>query len=200
MAKAFFRFGVLLMASALIFGGITACQEEPEVDGDELIVDDDYYEFQSFNLKKYEIPAMISLPDETANIGASTKPEVEHIESDIKWAVRVGPNFELIIEDYADFTDLIEVKKKELSEQTFFKIKYLIDDKDLIVYERTLVVKGSDKAAASVGIEHKSYHVYGQKIVNGITYELQSRPDGYERNIIQLMAKSIKSFKSLKDN
>jgi len=200
MAKAFFRFSGLLLASALLLGGITACQDDPKEDEDELIVDDDYYEFQSFNLKKYEIPAMISLPDETANIGASTKPEVEHIESDIKWAVKVGPNFELLIEDYADFTDLIEVKKKELSEQTFFKIKYLIDEKDMIVYERTLMVKGSDKAASTVGIEHKSYHVYGQKIVDDITYELQSRPDGYERNIIQLMAKSIKSFKSLKDN
>lgn len=182
-----------------MIGTMTACTEETDPDGDELIVDDDYYEFRSFNLDGYEIPAMISLPDETANIGASTKPEVEHIESDIKWAIRVGPNFELLIEDYADFTDLIEVKKKELSEQNFFKVKYIIDEKDLIVYERTLVVKGSEKAASTVGIEHKSYHVYGQKIVNGITYELQSRADGYEKHIIQLMAKSIKSFKPLKE-
>lgn len=189
-----FFIGLLSMVATM-----TACTEEPATDENELLVDDDYYEFRSFNLKNYEIPAMISLPDETANIGASTKPEVEHIESDIKWTIRVGQNFELLIEDYADFTDLIEVKKKELAEQNFFKINYVVDEKDLIVYERTLIVKGSEKAASTVGIEHKSYHVYGQKIVDGITYELQSRADGYEKHIIQLMAKSIKSFKPLKD-
>lgn len=199
MVKAMFRSLWLLSALFIVVGGIHSCGEDQPEDGDELVVDDDYYEFQGFNMNKYEIPAMISLPDETANIGASTKPEVEHIPSDIKWTIKVGPNFELLIEDYADFTDLIEVKKKELAEQTFFKIKYLVDEPDLIVYERTLLVAGSDKAAPTVGIEHKSYHVYGQKIVDKITYELQSRPDGYEKSIIQLMAKSIKSFKPLKD-
>jgi hypothetical protein len=166
----------------------------------EINVNDDYYEFQDFNLQGYDIPAVISLPDETANIGASTKPEIIHIEDDVKWEVKIGPNFQLHIEDYADITDLIEVEKRELAEQTFFKVKYLIDERDLILYERTLLVKGTDNASPNVGVEHKSYHVYGQKIVDGITYELQSREDGYEKNIIELMAKSIKSFKPSKDS
>jgi len=166
----------------------------------EINVNDDYYEFQDFNLQVHDIPAVISLPDETANIGASTKPEIIHIEDDVKWAVKIGPNFQLHIEDYADITDLIEVEKKELADQKFFKVKYLIDEEDLILYERTLLVKGTDNASPKVGVEHKSYHVYGQKIVDGITYELQSREDGYEKNIIELMAKSIKSFKQSKDS
>lgn len=174
-----------------------ACGEDvvDETNNSEINVNDDYYEFQDFNLNDYDIPAVISLPDETANIGASTKPEIIHIEDDVKWEVKIGPNFQLHIEDYADITDLIEVEKKELSEQTFFKIKYLIDNEAMILYERTLLVKGTDNASPTVGIEHKSYHVYGQKIVDGITYELQSREDGYEKHIIELMAKSIKSFK-----
>jgi hypothetical protein len=62
-----------------------------------------------------------------------------------------------------------------------------------------LIVKGSKKASPTVGVEHKSYHVYGQKIIDGITYELRSRDEGYEaKNIIELMAKSIKSFKANK--
>ena len=195
-----------LYFKALIFigiiGGITlfsACGDDPKDQNDgEIVVDDDYYEFQDFSMVKYGIPAIISLPDETANIGASTRPEVIHIESDIKWEIKVGPNFQLLIEDYADITDLIEVEKKELAEQSFFKIKYLIDEEDLILYERTLLVKGTKKASPKVGIEHKSYHVYGQKIVDGITYELQSREDGYEKMIIELMAKSVKSFKPKK--
>ena len=83
------------------------------------------WRFQDFNLQVHDIPAMISLPDETANIGASTKPEIIHIEDDIKWEVKIGPNFQLHIEDYADITDLIEVEKKELADQKFFKVQKL---------------------------------------------------------------------------
>jgi hypothetical protein len=190
-------FGLLSFFILLISCGETIVDDSN--DG-EINVNDDYYEFQDFDLQGHDIPAVISLPDETANIGASTKPEIIHIEDDIKWEVKIGPNFQLHIEDYADITDLIEVEKKELADQKFFKVKYLIDEEDLILYERTLLVKGTDNASPKVGVEHKSYHVYGQKIVDGITYELQSREDGYEKKIIELMAKSIKSFKQSKDS
>lgn len=186
--------GIFGMSSLLNSCG----SDEVDPNDGEIVVDDDYYEFQDFNLANYDIPAFISLPDETANIGASTKPEIIHIEDDIKWEVNVGQNFQLMIEDYGDLTDLIEVEKKELAEQTFFKINYIIDEPDLILYERTLLVKGTKKASSKVGVEHRSYHVYGQKIIDGITYELQSREDGYEKVIIELMAKSIKSMKPKK--
>ncbi|MFT5779279.1 MAG: hypothetical protein ACI837_002236, partial [Crocinitomicaceae bacterium] len=79
--------------------------------------------------------------------------------------------------------------------QTFFKIRYLIDEKDMILYERTLMVSGDKKASPTVGVEHRTYHVYGQKTVDGVIYGLQSPQDGCEKVIIELMAKSIKSFK-----
>lgn len=186
-----------LALSSFWFSG---CQDTPEVNPDDVVVDDDYYEFQDFILSDYEIPALISLPDETANIGASTKPQVKHDESDIKWDINVGQNFQLLIEDYGDITDLIEVEKKELEEQKFFKVKYLIDEDDMILYERVLLPAGSDKASPTVGIEHKTYHVYAKKVVDDITYELQSREDGYEKVIVELMAKSIKSFRSIEES
>jgi len=180
--------------------GFYSCGEDEDPNDGEIVVDDDYYEFQDFNLSDFDIEAMISLPDETANIGASTKPEVVHVMDDIKWEIMVGPNFHIMIEDFAEYKDLIEVEKKELAEQSFFKVNYLIDEEDLILYERILEVKGTDKASKKVGIEHRTYHVYGQKIIDGITYELQSREDGYEKVIIELMAKSIKSFKPIKES
>ncbi|MEJ6582579.1 MAG: hypothetical protein QNL61_11685 [Crocinitomicaceae bacterium] len=188
----FIVFGLVGMSSLLYSCG----SEEVDPNAGEIVFDDDYYEFQDFNLANHDIPAFISLPDETANIGASTKPEIIHIEDDIKWEVNVGQNFQLMIEDYGDLTDLIEVEKKELAEQTFFKVNYIIDEPDMILYERTLIVKGAKKVSSKVGVEHRSYHVYGQKVINGITYELQSREYGYEKVIIELMAKSIKSMKS----
>lgn len=187
----FLIFGVLILTSG--------CNETVEKSNEEIVVDDDYYEFQDFNLEDYEIPAVISLPDETANIGASTKPEVEHISTDIKWTINVGPNFQLLIEDYGDITDLIETEKKELADQKFFKIKYIVDEPDMIVYERKLIVDGAEDAPPTVGVEHKSYHVYAQKVVNGFTYELQSREEGYEKAIIELMAKSIRSFRPIEE-
>jgi hypothetical protein len=179
---------------------LLSCSEAKDnvVEEDSVNLDEDYYEFKGISLANDGIVAMIMLPDETANIGASTRPEIIHTEGDFKWDIHVGPNFHMHVEDYGDYTDLVETKKRELKESNIFKIKYLIDDKDLIVYEQKLVVKGSKKAAPTVGVEHLSYHVYGQKTIDGVTYELRSRDEGYEKVIIELMAKSVRSFKPIK--
>jgi len=63
------------------------------------------------------------------------------------------------------------------------------------MYERTLVVSGMDNASPTVGIEHKSYHVYGQKKLGKIYYELRSRDEGSDKTIIDLMVKSIRSLR-----
>jgi len=193
-----FYFLALLLGVTLVF---QSCGDGEQVTNpdDEVVVDEDYYEFQDVILDKYEIPALIKLPDETANIGASTKPEIVHVDDDIKWTINIGPNFQLLIEDYGHNTDLVEVEKKDLADKDFYKVKYIIDEPNLILYERTLVVDGNEKAAPSVGVDHTSYHVYGQKTIGDITYELQSRDEGYEKMIIELMAKSIKSFKGIEE-
>ena len=181
---------------AAIFVGLfalTNCGDEADPAGPEdIVVNDDYYEFLDFIMADYDIPGVISLPDETANIGASTRPEVKHEES-FKWEINAGQKFQMHIEDFGILDDLVKEKKKELADQKFFKIKYLIDETDLIVYERTLMVSGSKYAAPEVGIEHKSYHVYGQKTINKIIYGLSSAEEGCDKHIVELMAKSIKS-------
>lgn len=169
-------------------------EKDPAKKG-EMQLDEDYYEFRAFNLEDYGIEAMIFLPDETANIGASTKPEINHIEDDIYWEISVGTNFTMTIEDYANITDLVKVEKNVLASKKFFKVKYLLDEPDMIIYERTLLVKGTDKASPTVGVEHKTYHVYGQKTIDNVTYSLESSEEGYTQMIIELMAKSIRSFK-----
>lgn len=187
-----------LLQALSIFGIVillSSCGEPSAVKVDEVEVIDEYYEFQDFVLTNYEIPAIISLPDETADIGASTKPEVTHIESDYQWDIKIGQNFEIHIEDCAEVAELVKEKKEQLADRTFYKIKYIIEDEDLIMYERTLVVKGADNASPKVGYEHKSYHVYGQKKIGKIYYELRSNEDGYSRAIIDLMVKSVRSLR-----
>ncbi|NVK65816.1 MAG: hypothetical protein HWE22_14575 [Flavobacteriales bacterium] len=190
--------GVVAMAFGMFV--FTNCGgEKPGIDSQDVSIDDDYYEFQDFILSDHGIPAVISLPDETANIGASTRPEVKHEES-FKWEINVGPKFQLLIEDFGILDDLVKEKKKELADQKIFKIKYLVDEPELIVYERTLMVTGSKHAAPEVGIEHKSYHVYGQKTIDKIIYGLSTAQEGCEKHIVELMAKSIKSFKPFAPN
>jgi hypothetical protein len=159
--------------------------------------DEELYEFKGFSLKDFDIPATIMLPDETANIGASTQPEIIHAEDDFKWEVLVGPNFHLIIDDWGDDREMVSSEKKRLEGLSFYKIKYLVNEPEFILYERILKVNGDKNAPKTVGLEHKTYHVFGQKVINGITYVFRSRDDGYEKVIIDLMAKSIKSVKPI---
>ncbi len=193
-----FKFSIISSLFVILIIGFSSCGDSKKADktsGNGLNIDDDYYEFQGFNLKDFDIPAIIMLPDETANIGASTKPEVIHAEDDFKWEIIVGQNYHLLIDDWGDYTDMVESRKKELKELKFYKISYLIDDKDFILYEQELKVDGSSKASSTVGIPHKSYHVYAQKVIDGVTYVFRSRDEGYEKMIIELIAKSIKSVK-----
>ena len=198
MTKSFFIKSAGFAAIILGMVVLTNCGEDAvDPDSQDIVVNDDYYEFQDFIMTDYDIPGVISLPDETANIGASTRPEVNHEES-FKWKINVGQNFQILLEDFGILDDLVEEKKKDLADQKFFKIKYLIDESDLIVYERTLMVAGSKYAAPEVGIEHKSYHVYGQKTIDNIIYGLSSAEEGCDKHIVELMAKSVKSFKRFK--
>lgn len=198
------KFRLFLFFFHLVFSlTLVSCSENEKIVEEpkeaETVLDDDYYDFQGFNMSPYDIPVMIMLPDETANIGASTKPEVVHTVDDFKWELLVGSNFEMLIDDWGDYTDMVVTRKKELSSLDFYKINYLIDQQNFIMYEQELIPKGI-KASNSVGVPHKSYHVYAEKVIDGVTYVFRSQDEGAEKLIIELMAKSIKSVKPLKED
>ena len=198
------KFRLFLLFFHLVFSlTLVSCSENEKIVEEpkeaETVLDDDYYDFQGFNMSPYDIPVMIMLPDETANIGASTKPEVVHTVDDFKWELLVGSNFEMLIDDWGDYTDMVVTRKKELASLNFYKINYLIDQQNFIMYEQELIPKGI-KASNSVGVPHKSYHVYAEKVIDGVTYVFRSQDEGAEKLIIELMAKSIKSVKPLKEN
>ena len=61
-----FKYLMLITPLSALF--LVACSEEQEdPQRDEIVVNEDYYEYQDFNLAPYEINATIKLPDETAN-------------------------------------------------------------------------------------------------------------------------------------
>lgn len=191
--RAFYAIGIVLFASC-------GTDNQPNKDNEKT---EEYLEFRPLYLSKVGLPAMLMIPDETANIGATTEPEIIHEENDFLWTIKAGPNFTLRIEDFGDYGKRLADKKQELKEQNKFAIRYLINRKNVIVYEQTLIVNGLKNAPPQVGIEHSSLHVLGQSKIDGIYYELRSPEKGYpkyQRQLVNLMAKSIQSFKASKSS
>lgn len=183
---------LFLIVGVLLGSSLQSCSGNRDSEDTDTL--EDYYEFKAFDLTDYELPATIMLPDETASIGASTKPEVLHKETDFYWDISVGQNFQIHIEDYGDNKDLVVREKNKLADFSFYDINYWLEEDNLIIYEKKLKVRGNAKAPNTVGVEHVSYHVYGCKEINGVFYELRSRDEGVEKPIVELMAKSIRSF------
>lgn len=173
-------------------GGNENAKNQPEIE-------EDLFEFQKFSLMNYGLNATIMLPDETANIGASLKPEVKHDEDGFKWEIEVGANFHLIIDDFGEEKNKVADQKRKLKALDIFEIKFLVEEKDFIVYESTLKVDGEKASPITAPKPHVSFHVYGQKVIDGYTYVFRSREEGYAKNIIDLMAKSIKSVQEVKN-
>jgi hypothetical protein len=77
--KYFFLFVLALVA-------LTNC----DVESGEKKNNFDYFQFQALDLARYDIQASIMIPDATAGIGASFKPEVKYDEGGYKWTISVG--------------------------------------------------------------------------------------------------------------
>jgi len=155
----------------------------------------DYTDFQGKSLKDYGIPALIMLPDQSSNVGASIEPEIIHTDGDFKWDIKVGPNFTLEIEDFGKEKDLIAREKKRLADFPFYNIEYIADSSNLIFYKKTLKYK-NDKNS-EVGVDHTTYHCYAVKEIDGITYVLRSPDEGYHKPIVETMIKTILSMEKL---
>ena len=184
---------IILSLLLLVF---SACKEKEEPIAKE-VETEDYYEFIKYNFSEYGLDINIMLPDETANIGASTKPEVKHDLDGFKWEIQIGPNFGFIIDDFGEEKEKVSEKMANLKNVHFMDVEYLINEKDFIVYETKLKIAGEKSSPITTMKEHISYHVYAQKTIDGYTYVFRSREEGFPKNIIEIMAKS---FHSIKEN
>jgi hypothetical protein len=189
----------LLLFLVTSFFILASCHNATEEKSQEsTYFDNDYYEYKGVHLQQYALPAMIMVPDETADIGSSTEVEINHVENDFRWDLKIGEKFLIHMEDFGNNKNLVEAKKKELNNKDWFEINYIVNEKNIIVYEKKLKVKGINNASSKVGVEHVSYHVYAEQIIDGISYELRNSDDGNDKEMVRWIAKSIKSFKPLK--
>ena len=175
---------------------ITSCSTSSDTNENQQI-DEALLDFNAFSLKEFDIPATILLPDETSNIGASTKVEVEHTEGDFKWDLKVGPNFELIINDWGSDKDILKAELKKLKDFESFDINFLKKTDNTLIYARTLKVDGKKNASKKVGIEHKTYHLFMLKQINNIIYVFETRDAGTTKEIVELQEKCVNSLKTI---
>ncbi len=140
----------------------------------------DYYQFQRIDLSSHDLNATIMIPDATAGIGASFKPQVNHTAADYKWEISIGRNFNLQLEDFGDNAYRYPEVRKKILENKAFKVYIIKEENDQVLYKRKL---------------DNSHHVYAVKKVDGIYYELKSREEGDSKKVSEFIYRSIKSFK-----
>lgn len=180
-----------------------SCDDSSEPEESETVVnysdkDQNLFDFQAFSLTPYQINALIYLPDETADIGAATDPNIEHELDDYKWDIFLGQNFHMRILDWGE-DDGIAVHKEELEELShIYDVEFIEDTPDFIYYKRTLKAKAVNDAGKSVGVNHVTYHCLGNHRIDGINYVFRSNDDGIPKPIAEYMIKSIKSVEEIR--
>ena len=100
----FLLFSLVVLASCHI-----ATDEKSQVN---TYFDNDYYEYKGIHLQKYDLPAIIMVPDETADIGSSTEVQINHSENDFRWDLLIGEKFLIHIEDFGNNKNLVSEQKK----------------------------------------------------------------------------------------
>ena len=185
-----------LFISCLTFTACTDSDEKKENEG----IDEALLDFNKFSFQPYDIPASILLPDETSNIGASTKVEVTHTEGDFLWDLKVGPNFELVINDWGNDKEILNAEVKKLKNLDFYNVKFLKKTATTLLYERTLNVDGKKNASKNVGIEHKSYHLFMTKTIQNIIYTFETNDGGSTKEIVELQEKCINSIHEINNS
>jgi hypothetical protein len=185
----------LFISLAFLLTQLTSCGSEDNSSNE--VDSEDYNDFESLSLKEFDIPVYLMIPGETANIGASTEPEIDHKPNHHKWRIDVGQNFHFEIDDWGNEKDMISFTKKQLADNKMFDIKYLTDEKDFIFFEKTLKVDGNKNASSNVGVDHKTYAAYAQYEIKGVTYIFRSRDEGDPKIIAEFVAKTIRSVKEI---
>jgi hypothetical protein len=184
---------------AILMGATLFSCEGEEKNETELVINyedenEELYSFEAFPLSDYELDFFIYLPDETADIGAATKPVVTHTTADYKWEISLGPRFNMEIIDMGEYNG-VELHKEEIEDLAHvFTIDYLIDEPDLIYYKRTV----NQGETNGVGVDHFTYHCLANHNINGINYLLRSHEDGLPKPIADYMVTSVKYVEEIK--
>lgn len=189
----------LLLVMALLF---SSCGDTADETTEGVVINypdekEELYELEAFSLAPYQINALIYLPDETANIGAATIPEVTHELGGWKWGLKLGQKFQMEIIDWGEENG-VSLHKEELEEQShMYDIEYIEDTEDFIYYKRTLKNEGSENSNSNVGVQHVSYHCLGNHKIEGINYLFRTVELGSPKPITEYIKVSVKNVEEV---
>jgi hypothetical protein len=82
----------------------------------------------------------------------------------------------------------------------FYKITFIKNTENKIIYKRELKVDGITNASKKVGTEHITYHIFEMKEINGIVYVLKNNDEGSSKKIVDLLDKSFETLKANNQN
>lgn len=179
-----------------------SCDHTPKETSEDVVINypdenEELYEFEAFSLAPYQINALLYLPDETANIGAATMPEVTHELGGWKWELKLGQKFQMEIIDWGEENG-VALHKEELEDQShMYDIEYIENTDDFIYYKRTLKNEGADNSNENVGVKHESYHCLGNHKIEGINYLFRTTELGSPKPITEYIKVSVKNVEEI---
>lgn len=181
------KFLIYLLAPVTMF--ITSCgggdaeggkkeggsSEEVNLDG---MVGDD-------TLKVHGLNTTVWVPEELAPDGTQIPSQIEPDEDNMIWKLKSGKKFHIVIRVVDGEGNYIKRKKEELA-GGIFKVEYLDDKENYLMYKASLP-ENSSKA--------EFFKFYGVKKVNGEEYEFYTEESAeLKKSDVELVKKSFLGF------
>lgn len=136
-------------------------------------------------LKEHGLNASVWVPEELAPDGTQIPSQIEPDEDNMIWKVKSGKKFHIVIQIVDGNGNYIKRKKDELA-GGIFKIEYLDEKENFIMYKATL----PDNASKT-----EFYKFYGVKKVNGEEYEFYTEESAELRKVdVENVRKSFLAF------
>jgi hypothetical protein len=181
----------IMLPAALIF---TSCGgDEKSTEGDDSNSNGkdeslDLSEMEEIKLEKYDLKASVHVPQIVGPNGDVFPVVVKHEDGDYFWYIEIGDNgdrFRLIFEIADGLADDLVAEKKKMF-QSFWKIDYLIDEKDVILYRLYM-----EEDAVP-----EQFHVFAQVTIDGTRFRVYSdESHQYRKKQAEDMYKTIRSIK-----
>lgn len=151
---------------------------------------EELYHFEIFKLSPFGIPATIYLPDETANIGVMSTPEVRHEIDGFEWEIECSKNFIMKIEDWGDMDGMNVTLRKLEEKKKIYDIKIISQASDFLHY--SAVLKGQ------LSNENEMHHLFSTIIIDDIHYLFGTTSEGISEKHVEFFKTSLNSIKEFK--
>ena len=185
---------ILLVAVATVItscGGSEDGGDKEGKKGGSDVAELDYSDMVQYSLDTFSIPVSVMVPEYEGPMNTVLATTLSEVEEGWLWKISIGEEgakYSLFIEDVTGYEDdhSVAKKKEELDGMKFMNIKYLVDDSNLIMFEK--LYPGDESIPAQ-------YHVMGVVVNGENTYKVYSdETQLFNKPLAEKMMMSIKSM------